>query len=230
MIMYAWNNKNMKRFLMSFFLFLSLNLHSMEKFLADIEKRAAELKINPDQEKLDKLKEDIASFKSSINHLKDFYSPEQKLKRKLEIDLLQSCKYGDLEKVKELLLKGVNINCTDQFLRTSLIEAVLEDKNDIIEFLIKNNANVNHKTDNGGTALIYATRNNNSKALILLLSAGANIDLITKENLTALDVAKINGFKEIVEILENFKKTKKIISDSTNLSDVVIDLISYYSI
>ena len=69
--------------------------------------------------------------------------------------------------------------------------------------LLDQGANINQQDDKGATALIYAVLNNCEEVTRLLLSNGADKKLATKKNgLTPLMVARKNGFKAIINLLE----------------------------
>lgn len=54
--------------------------------------------------------------------------------------------------------EAADINATDKYGVTALIQACLHQKKDIVELLIKNGADVNFKDDEGETALAVAER------------------------------------------------------------------------
>jgi hypothetical protein len=56
--------------------------------------------------------------------------------------------------------------------------------------LLKAGADVNHQSNSGDTALIYATRNGQFETTRVLLEAGADVDLKNAKGETALSLAK----------------------------------------
>ena len=71
----------------------------------------------------------------------------------------------------------------------------------VVELLLNSNVHVNIESTSGRTALHWATVNNNLDEVELLVEAGAQLNK-DKDGYTALDWAKIKGYKEIEEILE----------------------------
>ena len=71
-------------------------------------------------------------------------------------ELLKACEQGNLEVVKGLLEKDVNVNSEDEYGSTALIIAISNGHTEIAELLIVNGANVNTKANNGTTALMSA--------------------------------------------------------------------------
>jgi len=91
------------------------------------------------------------------------------------MSLVEFCKQGDLEEVKDALQRGADVNTKDEFGRTGLMEAVRNKHNSVVELLLKTpNIDVNLKDDRGSCALHLAVRNND--ALKLLLNV-PNIDV-----------------------------------------------------
>lgn len=69
--------------------------------------------------------------------------------------------------------------------------------------LLDKGADINQQDDKGATALIYAVLNNCAEVTSLLLSKDADQNLATKKNgLTPSVVARKNGFKAIINLLE----------------------------
>lgn len=62
-------------------------------------------------------------------------------------------------------------------------------KVEIMDFLIKNGADLNMKDESGWSLLHYAARRNNGKALAVLLKAGANVNIKNNEGETPLHIA-----------------------------------------
>jgi ankyrin repeat protein len=94
--------------------------------------------------------------------------------------LINAAANGDLEKVIEILKKGVNVNFT--FPRgtselsgmTALMVASSRGYSNTVAELIKHGANVNIKRYTGETALMFAAFNGDAKVIKALISAGAD--------------------------------------------------------
>lgn len=95
-------------------------------------------------------------------------------------DLINAAANGDLEKVVEILNKGVNVNAT--FPRdtselsgmTALMVASSRGYSNTVAELIKHGANVNLKRYTGETALMFAAFNGDANIIKALVSAGAD--------------------------------------------------------
>ena len=95
-------------------------------------------------------------------------------------ELINAAANGDLEKVIEILNKGVNVNATfardDSELSgmTALMVASSRGYSNTVAELIKRGANANLKRYTGETALMFAAFNGDAKIIKALVDAGAN--------------------------------------------------------
>ena len=62
-----------------------------------------------------------------------------------------ACLYGDLRKIREFLNSGININSKDFGNKTPLMYAAEDGATEIIDYLLKNGANINAKDSFGFT-------------------------------------------------------------------------------
>ena len=88
---------------------------------------------------------------------------------KNEEDFFKASIEGDINKVKELLALGIDINIQDEEGNTALMYASYKEHIEIVKELIKSGANVNIKDRKGKTALDYA-REEEYDDIIKLLS------------------------------------------------------------
>ncbi len=72
---------------------------------------------------------------------------------------------------------------------------------DIVKYLVANGADINAKSDNGGTALMFAARDGQLEIVKYLVSKGANVNYTSKHYWTALKTAAGNGQLEVVKYL-----------------------------
>jgi ankyrin repeat protein len=101
-------------------------------------------------------------------------------------ELISAIMYQNLEKTKELINKGVNINYQDKtYGSTPLILACQYGFVDIAKFLIEKGADVNLQANNGYTPLIAAA-GVSEELTDLLLSKGADINLKLEDGTGAL--------------------------------------------
>jgi ankyrin repeat protein len=114
---------------------------------------------------------------------------------------------ADLEIVKLLIEEGVDVNNVAETGLTPLlfVSSVPERKQtiEIIKLLIEAGAKVNFKDEKlGMTPLMYAAKVGNGKTAKILIEAGANIDQTNNEGKTALDLAKKENNKKMIQSLK----------------------------
>lgn len=107
----------------------------------------------------------------------------------------------DLELVKFILEKEVDVDGTNVEGRTPLIEAVHEKSFAIAEALILAGADVNKEGSNGYTALLEASGHGLEELVNLLLEKGATINHTDRNGHTALMRATQKGHHSIIEVL-----------------------------
>ncbi len=102
---------------------------------------------------------------------------------------------------KYLLDQGANpnIDCNNI---TPLMFAVAYQNHTVIKELIAHKAAINYISSDKQTALVYAIKGRDPKTLQLLLDYGATPNLEIEDNYTAIDIAKKENIKEILEILD----------------------------
>lgn len=116
--------------------------------------------------------------------------------------LLSAVYNNNIEKVKELLSKGTDINTKDNDKMTPLLIATEKGYIEIAKLLIEKGADINAKNDKGITALIFASdEKGDINILKLLLDKGADINAKDNVGYTALMWAVWNGKIEVVKLL-----------------------------
>jgi ankyrin repeat protein len=110
----------------------------------------------------------------------------------LDRTLVAAVRVGKLDAVRALLDIGAKIDEPDGSDTTPLDRAVLANELEIARLLIAHGANVNYVSQNGMRPLLYAASIDfgDSAMIDLLLKSGARPDAVTKEGLTALDLAR----------------------------------------
>ncbi|MEK7431845.1 MAG: ankyrin repeat domain-containing protein, partial [Cyanobacteriota bacterium] len=105
-------------------------------------------------------------------------------KNKLNNDFIKAINNSDLVEMKVLLEKGVDVNFKDKKGSTSLINATVLGKKDVVEFLIYNSANID-VTDRGGwSSLMLAANFGEIDILKFLISKGVHIEDLNKKGFT----------------------------------------------
>ena len=133
-------------------------------------------------------------------------------------ELLLAAEKGDLSEVKRLIESGANVNTKtfkirppgvkgrSTYGRTALLIASREKHKDIVEYLIKNGADVNAKSDRGDTALMFASLVGEKEIVELLINNGADVNAKSNKGFTALMRASFDArddekHREVIKIL-----------------------------
>jgi len=115
-------------------------------------------------------------------------------------------KMGELQMVKLIIektkIKNIDlVNETDELKKTALMYAADSGSEEIIKFLIENNADLTKENKFGQNALSYAIHNKNQKIFNLLVAKGADKNFQNNTGKTELMLACENNNIEIVEFL-----------------------------
>jgi len=116
-------------------------------------------------------------------------------------DLVQAARIGDFGKVQKIIAGGANVNnpvceCT------ALMYAAFYGREEMVQFLITQGANVDWMNSSGQTALMWAVeRNHIATATILIRKGKANVNIADNKGLTALHTAVRYRCMEMVKIL-----------------------------
>jgi ankyrin repeat protein len=116
---------------------------------------------------------------------------------------------NDVNRVRDLLDQGADIEAKYVLGWTALINASGEGKADIVRLLLDRGADLNARGDQGETALWYAAIAGQANIVRLLLDKGADINAKDNSSLTPLGIAEAQlkisvdrGFKEDIKKLE----------------------------
>ena len=110
-----------------------------------------------------------------------------------------ACSNGNLEKVRELIQNGHNVNTRGGlYASTPLIEAARKGHDQVVEELIREGARVNVKNKYQLTALYCASCNNHCSVVTTLIAAGADINVPDQWGVTPLMRAAGWGREEMV--------------------------------
>lgn len=118
-----------------------------------------------------------------------------------ESNLLRSAEFGQMEVVKMLVERGVNVDAESSEGVTPLMYASQNGDVEIMKYLLSRNADVNRTPYNDVTALIGAARTGQYEAVVLLLDSGARVDAKDELSLTALMHAAAYNYPDVVEAL-----------------------------
>jgi ankyrin repeat protein len=143
---------------------------------------------------------------------------------RLNENLISATEIDDIDEIKALINQGYDVNyhkMEDGY--TALMIAVSRGNVNIINYLIKNGANVNAKSKYGDTALIRASVWGRTIISKILLEAGANIDDQNSLDVTALiaaaDYAQLNMIIFLIEKNANMELTNLIMKNFIDIID-----------
>lgn len=120
-----------------------------------------------------------------------------------KVNLISAASEGQHERVDTLLAEGADVNEKDEELGlTALIAAAKNGHAAVARTLIQQGADVN-TTDNelGFTPLIFAAREGHIEIVEVLLEKGADVHVKGKHGTTAMGVAIVNGYPDVVTLL-----------------------------
>jgi hypothetical protein len=119
----------------------------------------------------------------------------------LTMSLHQAIVNGDVNEVKSILSKGVDINAKNRRSWTPLHTAIDSKQNEIVQLLLDKNADVNLADNNGETSIHLAVKSGQKDIVELLIAKGADLNIVNTHSENALSLAKKAGHKEIAELL-----------------------------
>lgn len=108
-----------------------------------------------------------------------------------------------LKCVRHLIDHHADLNIVDHKGHTPLYESCLYYTPEVtISLILKSNLDV--QTNYGETVLHYACRNNMKELVRLLLQAGADASLKNNNGVTALRIAEIHKYDEIIQLIKDY--------------------------
>ena len=117
-------------------------------------------------------------------------------------DLLIAAEQGDLNTVRELLDKGVDIKSTDGWSGTPMMYAAGNGHTAVVELLLSRGADLNEHSRMSRTPLMWAAQRGQDATVRFLLQRGAKLDLRDREEKTALMLAEEEGKTNTATLLK----------------------------
>ena len=135
------------------------------------------------------------------------------MKNNQSLQLHSAAKNGNSITIRYLLFQGADINCINKYGNTPLHVAIKHNQKNIVKLLLQQGADVNLGSNKGHTALHLAVFHNREDIIKLLLDAkGINPKLINNNDSTAIDLAELEGNKELLKLISSKDRER---SDST---------------
>ena len=132
-------------------------------------------------------------------HMKDNEIPDGSKYIRNASPIVIASDVGNPRIVEALILKGANVNDTDNNGLTSLMKASIYGNLDVIKLLLSTGIDIHIKSNNNATAILYASLHSEKEAVQLLLSEGASIYDKTIFGSSCVDVTFNNKIKSIFE-------------------------------
>ena len=137
----------------------------------------------------------LVSTPSSEEHAKATGPVEEEQMRQAALE-------GNLEQVKDLVKRGINVNAPDQEGHTALMFAAFNGHTAIVLELIEAGAIVDRRDLLGRTALLYGSTGPFPETVSALLDKGADPNIVdSNEHFTPLMHAAAEGNLDVVKIL-----------------------------
>jgi hypothetical protein len=123
-------------------------------------------------------------------------------------DLISAASSGNVEKVRQLVVEGADVDSRKRGCDTALMMAAQTGRPEIVKLLLAAGADVNARNEDCETALMLAAFSGSKEVVNLLLSAGADVNARNKDCETALMKADLMRNREIAEILKGSAAAK----------------------
>ncbi len=118
-----------------------------------------------------------------------------------ETPLHSAASAGQLEVMKFLVSKGVDVNLKENNGATALHLACYYGHRDTVEWLIDHGADKDARDGDGSTPIFWAVYGGRKNIVELLIARGSDVNSKDDSNFTPLRIAVFRGNKEIIELL-----------------------------
>jgi hypothetical protein len=115
--------------------------------------------------------------------------------------LVRAAWENNLAAVRELLVKGADVNGGEDPFGTALMQAVVHGNKEMVHVLLWAGADVHAQSSNGNTALMYAGHNGTAEVVRALIAAGAQLELRDAQGNTPLLIAASQDNVEVLQAM-----------------------------
>ncbi len=130
-------------------------------------------------------------------------STENKAAEKTVPAIYLAAKQGNLQRVRELIAAGNDVNAVNASGRSALMSAVQYRNRGIVRELLIEGADVNKVDTQGRSALMLAVMLKDMEMIDTLLAAGADANLADKAKSTAISIAERTKNKKLIKKLQD---------------------------
>lgn len=116
-------------------------------------------------------------------------------------DLHKAAFEGNLDKVRQLIESGTEVDTRDELGWTASFWALSAGHKDVFQYLLNKGADITAKTNGGRTLLHQASRAGFTEIVKQLITKGADVNVKDKDGETPLQHAASEGHKEVVKLL-----------------------------
>lgn len=136
--------------------------------------------------------------------------------------LMISASRADAQSVEDLIAYGADVNAQNKQGMTPLLYAIRSNNRDIVQkVLLADDTDVNLSNVLGQSPLYWSAYMGDDIVVNALLTLGADYNKRTRNNQTALEIAKLNNRTKVVNVIEDFIKYKNMPRDKSG--KVIID-------
>lgn len=169
--------------------------------------------------------------KTLLADLADVNTP---ISRDGALPLSVACASGYSELVNALILRGADVNKTDNADRTPLMYAAIGGHQDLVSLLLSHGAEINRRSKDGITALRYAASFGRPRTASLLISAGADRQAISEALIGATSSGNIETMQALLDrgadVNVRGEKSVTPLMIAVSLSPLVLDVENYGNI
>ncbi len=123
---------------------------------------------------------------------------EEERYAQLQVMALDFARHGNVDELSKMINAGLNVDLCDTKGNTLLMLASYNNQEEVVKYLIKNDASIDKKNDRGQTPLAGVCFKGYLNIVKLLVENGANIYEDNGLGTTPITFASIFGHKEIV--------------------------------